>query len=483
MTTPATDAALCRRILAGIPPDGLFAVEPHARGVSADAETPLPALRPGPCRIGPEPFRLPPGLVKTLERQGTLWLKFTKAAHRIYLMSLRGAAPPWIAGWLDLGKPSRLLEFARMNRFKATVPPVLRPDLLLTDDGAVACELDSVPGGIGLLGCLTRLYDREGLACAGGADGMVTGFRRAMEYAAGAADPTTAIVVSEESRMYRPEMRWLAEALREAGMPAWAVGPEAVRAHGGGLSVATTEGDRAVALVYRFFELFDLANVPHAEGILDAARLKRIRLTPPPKPHLEEKLLFALLHHPALEPLWCGLMGDREHGELKALVIPTWVLDPSPVPPHAVVADLEIAGRPVQSWEELAGLSQKERAIVLKPSGFGPDAWGSHGVRFGADLAAGEWAAAVKAALADFPRHPWILQPHRRASVIPVSYLDPGSGEIRHLEGRVRLCPYYFVTGKDEAPLGGILATIVPKEKKAIHGMPEAVMVPCASVG
>ena len=157
MTTPDPTAAdRCRRILAGIPADGLFALEPHAG-------SPAPSGA-APCRIGPEPFRLPPGLLRTLGGQGILWLKFVKAAHQLYLLSLRGDAPPWIAGWLDLGKPPRLLEFARMNRFKRSVPPVLRPDVLLTDEGPVACELDSVPGGIGLLGCLSRLYEQEGLA-------------------------------------------------------------------------------------------------------------------------------------------------------------------------------------------------------------------------------------------------------------------------------------------------------------------------------
>jgi hypothetical protein len=317
---------------------------------------------------------------------------------------------------------------------------------------------------------------------------MVAGFRRAMAFAAGADAPATAIVVSDESRMYRPEMRWLAEALRAAGSPAWAVDPVAVhavgtdRADARGVAIATPEGDRPITLVYRFFELFDLPNVPHADEILDAARLKRVRLTPPPKPHLEEKLLFALLHHPALAPQWDALLGGLAYGELKSLVVPTWVLDPTPIPGHASIAGLNLAGRTVQSWEALIGLSQKERAFVLKPSGFGEDAWGSHGVRFGADLSGGDWATAVRRALADFPRHPWILQPHRRPSVVPASWWDAAGGEVRHLEGRVRLCPYYFVTGDDEAPLGGILATICPKEKKAIHGMPEAVMLPCAGM-
>jgi hypothetical protein len=42
----------------------------------------------------------------------------------------------------------------------------------------------------------------------------------------------------------------------------------------------------------------------------------------------------------------------------------------------------------------------------------------------------------------------------------------------------VRLSPYYFVVD-GQAELGGVLATTCPKDKKTIHGMPEAVMTPC----
>ena len=48
------------------------------------------------------------------------------------------------------------------------------------------------------------------------------------------------------------------------------------------------------------------------------------------------------------------------------------------------------------------------------------------------------------------------------------------------VEGRVRLCPYYFVTGEDAVELGGVLATLCPPDKKAIHGMPDAIMAPCS---
>jgi hypothetical protein len=55
--------------------------------------------------------------------------------------------------------------------------------------------------------------------------------------------------------------------------------------------------------VYRFFELFDLANVPNAKVILELAAAKRIRLTPPPKPMFEEKMLFALLWNRNLQAI------------------------------------------------------------------------------------------------------------------------------------------------------------------------------------
>jgi hypothetical protein len=46
--------------------------------------------------------------------------------------------------------------------------------------------------------------------------------------------------------------------------------------------------------------------------------------------------------------------------------------------------------------------------------------------------------------------------------------------------GRVRLCPYYFVLSDKRVRLGGALATIAPADKKIVHGMRDAIMVPTA---
>jgi hypothetical protein len=47
------------------------------------------------------------------------------------------------------------------------------------------------------------------------------------------------------------------------------------------------------------------------------------------------------------------------------------------------------------------------------------------------------------------------------------------------MTGRVRLCPYYFVAA-GRVELAGVLATICPADKKLIHGMQDAILVPVA---
>jgi hypothetical protein len=48
--------------------------------------------------------------------------------------------------------------------------------------------------------------------------------------------------------------------------------------------------------------------------------------------------------------------------------------------------------------------------------------------------------------------------------------------------GRLRLCPYYFVL-EGRARLSGALATFCPPDKKIIHGMSDAALLPCRVTG
>ena len=52
------------------------------------------------------------------------------------------------------------------------------------------------------------------------------------------------------------------------------------------------------------------------------------------------------------------------------------------------------------------------------------------------------------------------------------------SAETSAKAGRLRLCPYYFVID-GKARLSGALATFCPPDKKIIHGMQDAALLPC----
>jgi hypothetical protein len=407
-------------------------------------------------RVATQPFALPVGMADEIERLGRVLLQFYKAANLLYRKSVEGSQPGWVARWLDMGKPSNVVEYQRSAAFKSDVPRVIRPDLLLTEGGLRVTELDSVPGGIGLTAWLNRVYSESGSEVIGGPDGMTRGF----ESIFGAARRVH-IVVSDEAGTYRPEMEWLASRLG----PRFQVVDQSFS--------GVADGDA----VYRFFELFDLSNVPAAGPLIGRAIEKRIRMTPAPKAFLEEKMLFALLWNRNLEDFWRRQLGESFFKRMLDLAPRTWVVDPSPLPPHAGIPGLDLT-----DWRQLERLSQKQRELILKVSGFSDHAWGARGVFLGSDLPHDEWAAAVQAALREFETSPRVLQRYHHPSLVDCSWHDFETHQTRTMKGRVRLCPYYFVVGEGDAAraeLGGALATICPADKKIIHGMSEAVFAPC----
>ena len=415
-------------------------------------------------RVSPEPFVLDAKLAGELESLGRVLLQFYRAVNLLYRLSAEGRQPEWVARLLDQGKPAELVALQRHAAFKNDLPRVIRPDVLLTEDGFVISELDSVPGGIGLTAWLNQTYTRPGIQQSmsrqiiGGDRGMLDGFASIFGDA-----KHVHIVISDEAGSYRPEMEWLAGQL---GRERFTVQP------------GTFEGVVTGEAVYRFFELFDLSNVPGAVSLFEAATAGRSQLTPPPKMIFEEKLLFALLWNRNLAGFWRQELGAGFFERLKRHVPYTWSVDPTPLPPHAAYPGLELT-----DWQQLKTLSQRERDLILKVSGFSAEAWGARGVYLGSDLSQPDWAAAVDRALAAFPKSPYVLQRYHKPAVHPAAWCDFTTDQIVAMPSRVRLCPYYFVAGewqKARPNLGGVLATLCPADKKIIHGMKDAILVPCA---
>jgi hypothetical protein len=448
--------------------------------------------------LSPDAFPTGKKFLADLEQLGHRLFVFQRACNQLYHLSVKGKQPTWIARYLDAGKPKELIEFSRRKEIRDDVPRVIRPDLILTDKGYIIAEIDSVPGGIGLTGWLNQTYSTFDGDIIGGANGMLDGFRSVLPNGGD-------IVISRESATYRPEMDWIAARLNQTStaVPPLRddsgshrdVRPAGITDPGYNWRVVSAENYKPQAgrAVYRFFELFDLPNIPGIENTLRANAEGRVTITPPIKPYLEEKMWFALFWMHPLREFWRRELGDKYFMKLQEAIPYSWLLDPTPLPQHAVIPRLEI-----QDWREAATFSQRDRELLLKVSGFSPLGWGSRGIALGSDLPHAEWERRIEHALGTFESNPTILQKFHKGTLFEHRYWDPDSGspreirssaeasstmpsisrgELKTMKGRVRLCPYYFVES-DRVKLHGALATIAPADKKFLHGMSEAILVP-----
>jgi hypothetical protein len=404
--------------------------------------------------LSPDAFPIEEKFLAELEQLGHRLFVFQRACNQLYQLSVKGKQPAWVARYLDAGKPAELIEFSRRKEIRDDLPRVIRPDLILTEQGYIIAEIDSVPGGIGLTGWLNQTYSAFDTEIIGGAEGMLEGFKSVLPNG-------DDIVISQEAATYRPEMEWTAAQLNQhLTSKSWRV-----------VAAENYEPQDGRA-VYRFFELFDLPNIPEIDKTLRANAEGRITITPPIKPYLEEKMWFALFWMQPLREFWRRELGEKYFFKLQQIIPYSWLLDPTPLPQHAVIPRLEI-----HDWREAARFSQKDRELLLKVSGFSPLGWGSRGIALGADLPHAEWERRIDNAIATFESSPTILQRFHKGRLFEHRYWDAETGELKTLKGRVRLCPYFFVEG-DRVKLRGALATIVPADKKFLHGMRDAILVP-----
>jgi len=425
--------------------------------------------------LSPDAFPIDRKSLADLEQLGHRLFVFQRACNQLYQLSVKGKQPEWVARYLDAGKPKELIEFSRRKEIRDDLPRVIRPDLILTEKGYIIAEIDSVPGGIGLTGWLNQTYSSFDNDIIGEATGMLEGFRAIVPNGAD-------IVISQESATYRPEMEWLAARLNQRVPVARDADSGSRRDDSSPQITDPVYRWRVVAAenyephegcaLYRFFELFDLPNIPGIQNALRANAEGRITITPPIKPYLEEKMWFTLFWLQPLREFWRRELGEKYFIKLQEVIPYSWLLDPTPLPQHAVIPRLEI-----HDWREAAKFSQKDRDLLLKISGFSPLGWGSRGVTLGSDLPHADWEKRIEHALATFESSPTIMQRFHKGRLFEHNYWDPDSGELKAMRGRVRLCPYYFVES-DRVKLRGALATIAPADKKFLHGMSEAILVP-----
>lgn len=471
-------------------------------------------------QLSPEAWPLTVDQVAQLEAIGAACLEFHQALENLYLRSAAGKnllrnkplLAPWVADYLDRGKPAHLIAHARDPRNRGAFPTVLRPDLLLTDEGFVMTELDSVPGGIGLTAFLNRLYaaapslvggvtpprNEPAATILGSADAMIKNFHASLAALRPAErNPLIALVVSDEAATYRPEMQWLAHQLQLLGHRVFCLKPEDIFPLENSLFFSSDGNPEKIDVIYRFFELFDLANIRTEKFIFESWAAGEVALAPPMRPFQEEKLALALFHHHLLADYWAEALSGRSLKLLRTLIPASWIMDPAPLPPGAVLDAPRAAGRPLSEWRDLANATQKERDLIIKISGYHETAWGARSVILGSDCSREEWLHGLDQAIALAPTNLHVLQAFKKPRRLEHPVYRPTASNVggvtpprdgaastmtaAETSGRLRLCPYYFVVA-GQPRLSGALATFCPPDKKIIHGMTDAALLPCRVV-
>src|SRR6202795_777815 len=200
--------------------------------------------------LSPDAFPVEKKFVVELEQLGHRLFVFQRACNQLYQQSVKGKQPDWIARYLDAGKPPELIEFSRRKEIRDDLPRVIRPDLILTENGYIIAEIDSVPGGIGLTAWLNQTYSAFDNDIIGGPDGMLDGFRSVLPEGGD-------IVISQEAATYRPEMEWIAARLeaRAPSRPGTAQRPSLQQQSNVTLRVVAAENyePQDGRAVYRFF--------------------------------------------------------------------------------------------------------------------------------------------------------------------------------------------------------------------------------------
>src|SRR5438270_11233802 len=146
--------------------------------------------------LSPDAFPIERKFLTELKQLGHRLFVFQRACNQLYQLSVKGKQPAWVARYLDAGKPKELIEFSRRKEIRDDLPRVIRPDLIVTDNGYIIAEIDSVPGGIGLTAWLNQTYSAFDKQIIGGTDGMLDGFQTVLPNGGD-------IVISQEACTYR----------------------------------------------------------------------------------------------------------------------------------------------------------------------------------------------------------------------------------------------------------------------------------------
>lgn len=403
-----------------------------------------------PFRISSEPFVLPDVLRSSLDGYGRAITDYYKVCDDLY-----DNLPDdhrW-KQYLDHHKPHSLLEISKAEQGQHIF---LRPDFILTKDEPTVTEIETSPFGIALSHFLNAAYSNARKPTLTHPDVVIDEFIRSMGLDRDQKQ-SVCLVLTEYTQRYHGQFEYLASALNTKGINAQVHMLDELTVKDGEISASGKNFD----VLYRGFYLHQALEDSKVAALLQQSQGK---MHPACKPHLEEKALMAILWEEEFQEFLQDRLGDQLD-VLKKIIPPTWVLDRNRVPsnlPHGI-----------QSWQDIAKLSRKQRAFVLKTSGFSSQSSWAKGVTFLEKLSQSNCENTIESALHD-EKDLFVLQEFRKGADFSHEYFDFHQASMKQMNGRVRFTPYFSVHN------GNLLtakATLC-ENTDYVHAMVDSINVP-----
>lgn len=397
-----------------------------------------------PFRISPDVFELPENV--DLGKYGHAISGFYSICKKLY--SQLDNLHRW-KQYLDHSKPQWMLNHSNIETGDHVF---LRPDLVLTQNGPIVTEIETSPFGLGLSYFLDNVYKHAG-------KDTLTDEQNVLNLLRSATRGSLSFVLTLYTKQYEGQFRYLSnELFSKTGIKTAVTYPDNGNFRNGQYVVEREAYDS----IYRCFYLHQTIN---NAMLRDIAQFKST--VPICLPQMEEKAVMGMIWDSEFDDYFRNQLGEDTYNLLKKIIPKTWVLDANHIPD-----ELDI-----KEWEDLANISQKRRSFVFKPSGFTSNASWAKGVVFLNKLSKQQCRKTINDALVS--KELFILQEFKKGAKFQHRYFDFHSSEMKNMNGKVRITPYYSVK---DGKLLTAKATIC-ENTDIVHAMVDSINVPVVKSG
>jgi hypothetical protein len=372
-----------------------------------------------PFRVSDDPFYLSPQEAGGVVELGKDITSYFYAVEEMY------RTDEDIKGLLDTGKP----DVFRSGQH--ALYAFVRPDIIVTDDGFSVCEIETSPFGLPLAEILNRGYSAAGVE-------TMVGDTVLKSYVQKVTPPQGAVVFNDKTKAYSGQMGFLAEEILSGEDRRWHA------------KDVTTLGTDLPPAMYRGFYLSDYKTSETVRGLIDTIQSgDRAALVPSLTPGMEEKAILAFAWDKRYEKRLRQQLGSATLSRLRDVIPPTWVVGQE---------DHFLLGLPngYRSSSDLAQLTKRQRAFVLKSSGFSSNSSWAEGVHFLSKMSTARAAEVLRQAEQDQSTL-YVIQAMKRGRTTRMRYREGGQEHV--MDARVRLTPYFAMQGRDAGKLIAVKAT------------------------